>query len=163
MPSTSTAQRKLGFVCSEDLQTDRLGSKHHTITNDGSQSKNTWVSDMDKALLARLNHLESQNEKQKEMIKDLRQENTKLKSESYRKNIAKQELKMSEFGGPWSEAQLDLILNYPLRRGRVRKDHMVEWTTNDIIKGIVLFQKLLPQGKGILFQILSVKKWFYYS
>ena len=104
---------------------------------------------MDKALLARLNFLEVQNEKQKDIIKSLRQENSKLKSEHYRRTTAKEELKASGYGGPWSEAQIDLILNYPHRNGRLRKSHLVKWTAEDILKGIDLFQRLLLQGKNI--------------
>ena len=113
-----------------------------------SRSKNTknWKTEVDKALIARLNHLETQNEKQKDMIRSLKQENAKLKSEHYKKSVAKEELKRSRYGGPWSEAQLELILNYPLSTSRKRKAQSVKWSSRDIVKGIILFEKLCTQG-----------------
>ena len=115
--------------------------------NNGIKTTENWKSEMDKALLARLNYLEVQNEKQKDIIKSLRQENSKFKSEYHRKNVAKQELKSSGYGGPWSDAQVDFILSYHERNGRLRKSQLVKWSNEDIIKGICLFQKLCLQGE----------------
>ena len=121
-----------------------------TALSNGIKTTGNWKSEMDKALLARLNYLEVQNEKQKDIIKCLKQENSKLKCEHHRKNIAKLELKASGYGGPWSEAQIDLILNYPHRNGRLRKSQLVKWSDEDIAKGISLFQKLCLQGTKII-------------
>ena len=101
---------------------------------------------LNKALLARLHHLEAQNEKQKDTIRQLRQENSRFKSDEYRKSIVKQELKNSGYGGPWSEAQLEYIINYHSRSGRIKKGQILKWSAEDMVKGIVLFQKLSLQG-----------------
>ena len=113
-----------------------------------SSTGNDWKSEVDKALMARLTYLEEQNDKQKETIKYLRQENAKYKSDQHQKVIAKHQLKLSGYGGPWSEAQLDLILNYHLRGCRKNKGRsVVKWSNEDIRNGILLFQRILLQGK----------------
>ena len=119
------------------------------ITMDKLKCVQNWQSEMDKALLARLHHLEAQNEKQKDIIRQLRQENNKFKSDEYRKIIAKQELKNSGYGGPWSEAQLEYIIDYPSQSGRTKKGQIIKWSAEDMIKGIVLFQKLSLQGNKL--------------
>ena len=119
------------------------------ITSKKTKDVQDWQSGMDKALIARLQHLEEQNEKQKDTIKQLRQENSKLKSDEYKKTITKQELKKSGYGGPWSEAQLEYILNHPFRTARMRKGQIIKWSGEDIIQGIVLLQKLSLQGNKI--------------
>ena len=137
-------QRGKKFEDSHEFR-PKLSSSANNATN-----QQEWQSDMDKALFARLHHLEAQNEKQKDTIRQLRQENVKLKSDEYKRSITKQELKNSGYGGPWSDAQLEFILNHPLRNGRMRKEQLVKWSAEDIMKGIILFQKLLVQGN---------KKW----
>ena len=57
----------------------KLKASDDRITMDKIKCVQTWQSDMDKALLARLHHLEAQNEKQKDTIRELRQENNKFK------------------------------------------------------------------------------------
>ena len=114
------------------------------------KNKNDWRSDVDSALVARLNHLEIHNSKQKETIRFLRQENAKLKSDHHKKYVARQELKNSGYGGPWSDAQLDMILNAPPGCGRLRKGQSVKWSAKDIIKGISLYEKLVSQGMRVL-------------
>ena len=124
----------------------KLKASDDRITMDKLKCVQTWQSDMDKALLARLHHLEAQNEKQKDTIRELRQENNKFKSDEYRKIIVKQELKNSGYGGPWSEAQLEYIINYHPQSCRIKKGQILKWSAEDMVKGIVLFQKLSLQG-----------------
>ena len=120
-----------------------------TATSNHDKNKNDWRSDVDSALVARLNHLEIQNSKQKETIRFLRQENAKLKSDNHKRYVVRQEMKNSGYGGPWSDAQLDMILNAPLGSGRLRKGHSVKWSAKDIIKGISLYEKLVAQGMNV--------------
>ena len=105
--------------------------------------------DVYSALMARLNFLEQQHSKQKDSIKMLKQENMRLKSDRHRKYVTRQELKHSSYGGQLSDAQLDFILNGSslspnthFRKG----GQSLKWTSEDIVQGIILFQRLFRQG-----------------
>ena len=106
------------------------------------------LNSVDKALTAQLKALQAETDKQKEQIRELRQELKDYKSSKFRKRIVKEEL-MGEgsvndrSGYRLTDIQVELMLNKNLYIGPVHR-----WSVTDVVRGIIFYQKLAGSIQG---------------